>query len=264
MDGRRSRFVPELSSLEDRVALSTAGAAGAPVRLAAQAAAVAPTRLTLNVSAGTLGQPVSFSATVSDAATAGAPQGAVRFIDRGQTIGTLNVSPGTSADPQTALSTTSAVMVQHPGSPAYWFGKHKITAEFIPAGAYGPSKAATTFTVAPPSYTTVNGGTRVATITPGSGAALQPGQTANVLYTGYLARNGKIFDDSAMHGNAPLAFRVGSGQVVPGFDAGVLGMQAGESRVIQIPASQGYGSRAMSGIPANSTLVFVVTLLSVS
>ena len=85
-------------------------------------------------------------------------------------------------------------------------------------------------------------GVQVATITPGSGPQIQAGQTANVLYTGYLAKNGQIFDDSISHGGAPFAFKLGAGQVVPGFDAGTAGMQVGESRIILIPPSEGYGA----------------------
>jgi hypothetical protein len=246
------------------VALSTASVAGASAHLASQAAKLSPTKLTLNISAGTLGQPVAFSATVSEAVSAGSPQGTVKFIDRGQTIGSLNLVPGTSSDPRSAVSVASGTMVQSPGGPAYWFGKHKITAVFVPNGASGTSRASTTFNVAPPAYSTITGGTQIATIAAGSGAAIQTGQTANVLYTGYLAKNGKVFDDSAQHGNTALSFQVGANQVVPGFENGVLGMKVGESRIIQIPASQGYGSRATGGIPANSTLVFVVTLQSIS
>ena len=105
---------------------------------------------------------------------------------------------------------------------------------------------------------------KVATIAPGSGPVIQPGQTANVLYTGYLAKNGQIFDDSINDGGTPFGFTLGAGQVIPGFDAGTAGMQVGETRIIQIPPAEGYGDTANGPIPANSTLIFVVTLESIS
>ena len=111
----------------------------------------------------------------------------------------------------------------------------------------------------------LDGGVKIATAAAGSGPAIQSGQTAGVLYTGYLAKSGKIFDDSFSHGGAPpLSVKLGAGQVIPGFEAGIAGMQAGESRVILIPPSQGYGPTANGPIPGNSTLVFAVTLKAIS
>jgi peptidylprolyl isomerase len=118
--------------------------------------------------------------------------------------------------------------------------------------------------VGQPAYTALAGGVKVATIAPGTGPEIQSGQTASVFYTGYLAKNGQIFDDSINDGGAPFSFPLGAGQVVPGFDAGTVGMKVGESRVILIPPSEGYGARANGPIPANSTLIFVVTLESIS
>jgi peptidylprolyl isomerase len=84
------------------------------------------------------------------------------------------------------------------------------------------------------------------------------------MYTGYLAKTGQIFDDSVNDGGTPFSVTLGAGQVVPGFDAGIVGMRVGETRVIEIPPSQGYGAIPNGGIPANSTLIFVVTLESIS
>jgi FKBP-type peptidyl-prolyl cis-trans isomerase len=105
---------------------------------------------------------------------------------------------------------------------------------------------------------------KVATITSGSGPAIQTGQTASVLYTGYLASNGHIFDDSVNDGGPPFSFTLGSGEVIPGFDLGTTGMQVGETRIVEIPPKQGYGSEVSSSIPANSTLIFVLTLEGIS
>jgi FKBP-type peptidyl-prolyl cis-trans isomerase len=126
------------------------------------------------------------------------------------------------------------------------------------------SKATKSFTVNKPAYTTLAGGVKTATIVQGSGAQIQSGQTAGVLYTGYLAKNGHVFDDSINDGGAPLRFTIGSGQVIPGFDLGTAGMQVGETRIISIPPAEGYGPKDNGPIPPNSTLIFVVTLESIS
>ena len=118
--------------------------------------------------------------------------------------------------------------------------------------------------MSPPTFTTLSNGVNIATVAPGSGPQIQDGQTANVLYTGYLAKTGQLFDDSLDHGGAPLSFVLGSGSLIPGFDTGTVGMRVGETRIIEIPPSQGYGSTANGSVPANSTLIFVVTLESIT
>jgi FKBP-type peptidyl-prolyl cis-trans isomerase 2 len=62
--------------------------------------------------------------------------------------------------------------------------------------------------------------------------------TIKLHYTGTL-KSGEVFDSS--EGKEPLEFKVGSGQVIPGFDNGVMGMEVNEEKKINIPASEGYG-----------------------
>ncbi len=272
MNKKRSHFVPAFSdhdsTLERRLALSGVASASELPRAAADVSALAArnaaTRTTLTVSAGTLGQPIGLGVTVSAAASAGSPVGTVNILDHGQVIASLSVSPSASTNPRFASSSASATLEQPPGGAAYYFGRHSLTAVFVPAGSFARSKAARAFTVGQPSYTSLTGGVEVATTADGSGPAIQSGQTANVLYTGYLARNGRIFDDSINDGGSTLGFSVGAGQVVPGFDSGVAGMRVGEARIIVIPPAEGYGATANGPIPANSTLIFVVTLKSIS
>jgi FKBP-type peptidyl-prolyl cis-trans isomerase FkpA len=147
---------------------------------------------------------------------------------------------------------------------AFFFGKHAVSAVFIPSGPFSQSHDSKVFNVSEPAYTTLTGGVKTATIAPGTGAEIQSGQTASVLYTGYLTKNGHIFDDSINDGGAPLRFTLGAGEVVPGFDAGTSGMQVGETRIIMIPRAEGYGAQGNGPIPRNSTLIFVVTLESIS
>ncbi len=186
------------------------------------------------------------------------------IIDHGNVIQTLTVSPTTSPSARYAFSAATYTLAAQPGGSAYYFGRHPVTAEFIPGGSFSKSIGRATFTVHEPAYTTLAGGAEIATIANGSGPEIQPGQTANVLYSGYLARNGHLFDDSLDHGGTPLSFTVGAGEVVLGFDEGTVGMQVGETRIIKIPPAEGYGAMANGPIPANSTLIFVLTLESIS
>ena len=100
-------------------------------------------------------------------------------------------------------------------------------------------------------------------ITVGVGQAAQSGDTIFVHYTGWLA-SGKKFDSSRDRG-IPFSFRLGSGQVIQGWDRGLIGMQVGGVRRLTIPPEQGYGNREVGGglIPPNSTLIFEVELLSI-
>jgi FKBP-type peptidyl-prolyl cis-trans isomerase len=104
---------------------------------------------------------------------------------------------------------------------------------------------------------------------PGSGPAIQAGQTAVVHYTGWLYsedtpdHKGKKFD-SSVDRNDPFSFPVGGGQVIQGWDQGVAGMQVGQQRRLVIPAELGYGARGAGGvIPPGATLVFDVELLGI-
>ena len=67
----------------------------------------------------------------------------------------------------------------------------------------------------------------------------QSGDTVSVHYSGKLS-DGTVFDSS--EGREPLTFTVGSGQVIPGFDEGVIGMAPGDTRTVDIPADQAYGA----------------------
>jgi FKBP-type peptidyl-prolyl cis-trans isomerase FkpA len=268
MNKGRSQFTPALSLstnvLETRIVLSEISPASAihqsAVQVAARTARAAKTQTSIAVSAGTLGQPVTFRVTVRAPASAGSPQGAVKIVDHGAVIQSLTLSPTSSMNSKFALSNATYTLTQPPGGAAYFFGKHTVSATFIPAGAFSKSRVNKSFAVSKPAYTTLAGGVKIATITQGSGPEIQPGQTASVRYTGYLSKNGHIFDDSLNHGGAPISFPLGTGQVIPGFDAGATGMQVGETRIVLIPPAEGYGNQANGPIPAHSTLIFVLTL----
>jgi FKBP-type peptidyl-prolyl cis-trans isomerase FkpA len=96
----------------------------------------------------------------------------------------------------------------------------------------------------------------------GTGAIAESGKTVSVNYTGWLT-DGKKFDSSFDHGQ-PFEFKLGSGQVIPGWDKGVAGMKVGGKRKLIIPPGLGYGANGAGGvIPPNATLVFEVELLAV-
>jgi FKBP-type peptidyl-prolyl cis-trans isomerase len=98
--------------------------------------------------------------------------------------------------------------------------------------------------------------------TVGTGAVAEPGDTVTVDYVGELT-DGTVFDASKNHGDQGFTFTLGAGQVIQGWDQGVAGMKVGGVRTLVIPPALGYGSQAVGPIPANSTLVFQVTLLDV-
>jgi peptidylprolyl isomerase len=97
----------------------------------------------------------------------------------------------------------------------------------------------------------------------GSGDAPAKGQRVKVHYTGRLT-NGKKFD-SSVDRNEAFEFTIGVGQVIRGWDEGVMSMKVGGKRQLIIPADLGYGARgAPPAIPPNAELVFDVELLAVS
>lgn len=96
----------------------------------------------------------------------------------------------------------------------------------------------------------------------GTGAEATAGKTVSVNYVGMLP-DGTVFDASANHGQA-FSFTLGAGQVIKGWDQGVVGMKVGGKRRLIIPADLAYGNQAVGGvIPANATLIFDIELVDV-
>ena len=97
----------------------------------------------------------------------------------------------------------------------------------------------------------------------GGGESPTKGKKVKVHYTGRLT-NGNKFDSSVDRGQ-PFEFNIGVGQVIKGWDEGVMSMKVGGKRTLNIPADLGYGTRgAGASIPPNAELVFDVELLGVS
>ncbi len=100
-------------------------------------------------------------------------------------------------------------------------------------------------------------------ITPGAGRAAKAGDTVHVQYTGTLM-NGTKFDSSYDHGGEPFKFTIGKGEVIKGWDQGVVGTKIGGKRRLRIPPDLGYGaSGSPPTIPANAGLVFEIELVSI-
>ncbi|MFL1877075.1 FKBP-type peptidyl-prolyl cis-trans isomerase [Hansschlegelia beijingensis] len=112
--------------------------------------------------------------------------------------------------------------------------------------------------------TTTPSGLKIVETQVGSGAPAKVGNAVRVHYTGWLeegGQKGKKFDSSVDRGQ-PFTFRLGVGNVIPGWDEGVAGMKVGGKRTLIIPPELGYGAQGAGGvIPPNATLIFDVELI---
>jgi len=109
--------------------------------------------------------------------------------------------------------------------------------------------------------TTTETGFKAEDVTVGTGELAQTGNTVRAHYVGKLT-NGQVFDSSLDRGT-PIEFTLGVGQVIRGWDEGIVGMREGGKRILTIAPEFGYGDRAVGAIPANSVLVFEVELVDI-
>ena len=110
--------------------------------------------------------------------------------------------------------------------------------------------------------TTTESGLQYYDLEVGDGAEPTEGQQIVVDYTGWL-EDGTKFDSSLDRGE-PIVFPVGTGQVIPGWDEGLLSMKVGGKRQLVIPPELGYGEAGAGGvIPPNATLIFEVELIEI-
>jgi len=103
------------------------------------------------------------------------------------------------------------------------------------------------------------------TLSEGSGAAVTKGAKVTVHATGVVKESGKKFWSTKDPGQEPFSYLAGVGQVITGWDQGLLGMKLGETRELIIPAAEGYGSGGFPawGIPPGGTLNFTLEVLSI-
>jgi FKBP-type peptidyl-prolyl cis-trans isomerase len=98
----------------------------------------------------------------------------------------------------------------------------------------------------------------------GTGEKVAKGDYVVVQYTGVIWKTGKVFDSSWSR-SAPFAFNIGAGQVVKGWDSGLVGQPAGSRVLLTVPPADGYGASppSGSGIGKTDTMVFIVDILGV-
>jgi len=97
----------------------------------------------------------------------------------------------------------------------------------------------------------------------GKGREAKAGDTVHVQYTGTLL-SGKKFDSSYDHGGEPFKFTLGKGELIKGWDDGVVGMKVGGKRRLRIPSELGYGAKGSPpDIPPGAGLVFEVELVTI-
>ena len=171
--------------------------------------------------------------------------------------------PADAANPAVPPTATATAPVAQPSLTERMLG----TAAAEPAndltGVIASADALTEPTPSEPNpMTTTDSGLQYEEIKEGTGAMPKAGQSVTVHYTGTL-ENGTKFDSSRDR-NRPFSFRIGVGQVIKGWDEGVMSMRVGGQRKLVIPPELGYGARGAGGvIPPNATLVFDVELISI-
>jgi len=95
----------------------------------------------------------------------------------------------------------------------------------------------------------------------GNGASVKAGDTISIHYSGTLEDGTKF--DSSYDRNEPFETQIGVGQVIEGWDQGVIGMKVGGKRKLSIPYQLAYGENAYGPIPAKATLLFDVELVAI-
>jgi peptidylprolyl isomerase len=151
----------------------------------------------------------------------------------------------TTAAPTTTTATASATAASIP------------TADRSPAGTTGQEPTITVPSGSAPTHL------ESADLITGTGPKAKSGDTVKVQYVLATYSSHKTIQSS--WSSQPFSFTLGQGQVIPGWDKGVAGMQAGGRRELIIPPSLGYGSQSPgAGITPNDTLVFIIDLLKIN
>jgi peptidylprolyl isomerase len=158
---------------------------------------------------------------------------------------TTTTSGGTGAGPSTTVTAP-------PGSPLNAIGSIPA-ADRSPAGSAGSAPTVMVPTGTPPTHL------ESADLITGTGKAAANGDALTVQYVLATYSSGKVVQSSWT--GQPFPFTLGQGQVIPGWDHGVVGMKVGGRRELIIPPSLGYGAQSPGpGIAANDTLIFVIDL----
>jgi peptidylprolyl isomerase len=156
------------------------------------------------------------------------------------TTTTTNTTSSSAATPTTGAAAIASIPV----------------ADRSAAGTAGKQPTVTVPTSSPPTQL------ESADLITGSGPAAKDGDSVTVQYVLATYSTHNVVQSSWT--SQPFTFTLGQGQVIPGWDKGVVGMQVGGRRELIIPPSLGYGDQSPgSGIAANDTLVFVIDLLKI-
>jgi peptidylprolyl isomerase len=94
----------------------------------------------------------------------------------------------------------------------------------------------------------------------GEGPQVRRGYRVAMHFAGFLPDGTQI--DAVAPPSPPVEFELGAGTVIRGWESGIVGMRPGGQRQLVVPAAQAYGSRRVGLVPPNSTLVFVIKLVS--
>ena len=208
------------------------------------------TKLSVTSSTSTLiGNATTLLAKVGAAAGGAVPTGRVAFYDGSTVLASKNLNSAGAA-----RLTANYLFV----------GTHNLKAVYLGSASYlGHRSTAKAVTVSLPALSTASDGLRVGVITPGPGGlSAATGDEVFLEYTLYLANGTKL--ESSIGSTPPFHFTLGVHHVIPGFDEGLQNVQAGEKRVLIIPPALAYGSTGSPGVPPNSTIVFVVNVLSIT
>jgi len=173
---------------------------------------------------------------------------AVLVIGTGALLFSGKSSPTTTTTAAAAATTTS------PSTPP---GTFTAISNPSPAGKFGTAPTVVVPTTAPPTSL------QVSDLITGKGTVAKSGDTLEVQYVLATYSTHKVIQSSWTA--QPFSFKLGAGQVIPGWDQGMVGMHVGGRRELIIPPALGYGASSPgAGIAKNDTLVFVVDLLKVT
>jgi FKBP-type peptidyl-prolyl cis-trans isomerase len=129
-----------------------------------------------------------------------------------------------------------------------------------PGSIHGPTTITIPRDVTPPATL------QVKTLIHGTGPVVAQGQTIAVQYTGVIWRTGQVFNSSWQNGDTPFITPIGTGQVIKGWDTGLVGQTVGSRVLLVVPPADSYGSAGQPqiGLTGTDTLVFVVDILAAS
>jgi peptidylprolyl isomerase len=174
------------------------------------------------------------------------------LVVAGVAAAAIGLAACSSSPSNSSANTTTTNKAQQGGSALVAIGPIPV-ADRSPAGSAGSQPTVTVPSGTPPTHI------ESADLIRGTGPSAASGNNLTVEYTLATYSSGKVIQSSWT--SQPFSFTLGAGQVIPGWDKGVVGMKAGGRRELIIPPNLGYGASSPGpGIAPNDTLVFVIDL----